>query len=243
MSTGNTPTEAITAYGASDRGSIREINEDAYWLNTQLNVYAVADGLGGLPNGDVASGLAMEQVVSAFERNPNTSFIELFDTINLLIHERALVQNPDGLGMATTLTVGRIFNNKLYIGHVGDTGVFLYRDYKLTQLTQDHTMENDILTQLKPGEEVILPPFYRNTLTRCIGPSAELEVATYEHDLQQGDRLIFFSDGLTKVVEPDVICKFIQNSPNPQVLVQTLIAYANEKGAPDNVTTIGVYLN
>ncbi len=234
----------VSSFGHSDKGKVREQNEDMYLVDDRHCVYAVADGLGGLPEGQLASNLAIEYLSKAVSSNNSLDkldYTSLFDRINKKVYKEGQKINKE-IGIGTTLTVLRFNSKEAVIGHVGDSAVFLFRRNSWIQLTTDHTMEEEMRARLKPGEDVYIPEYFSHTLTRCIGQMGDLTTDVYKFSPRPGDRFLVCSDGITKTMSEEEIHKESKDSPNPEDLVMKLIEMANERGGPDNATGIAVFV-
>ncbi len=235
----------ISTYGMSDTGKVRAQNEDAFLRDDAHRVYAVADGLGGLPEGARASNLAILGLEESLHEAGNGDCLDMAETfcrINRRIHVegRAL---GGGLGMGTTLTVMRLVENTVRIAHIGDCAVLLIRDGVATQLTADHTMANEILARRKAGEaETHLPEYFFHTLTRCMGQHASIEPDMICEGLQAGDRLLVCSDGISKILDADDILSESRRAATPDEFVRRIIELANTLGGPDNATGVAVFV-
>lgn len=237
----------LSTYGDTDVGILRPENEDYFLLNDDLRVYAVADGLGGLPHGDVASQLAIESFEELLEKKHSKLSLpdlkKLFIQVNEIVHNEGMRINEE-LGMGSTLTATLIDDDNLIIGHVGDTGVLLLkRDGSFHKLTQDHTMAQEILDTLPEGEHRELPDYYYHSLTRCIGQYGKLDADVDRITLEPGDRILLYSDGVTKTFEDDELINAINTEPNPEELVEHIIDTARERGGPDNCTAIAIFVS
>lgn len=236
----------LSTYGDTDVGLMRPDNEDYFLLNDELNVYAVADGLGGLPHGDIASQLAIESfenLITAKKGNISLPTLKkLFTQVNEIVHNEGLRINEE-LGMGSTLTATVISGDTLIIGHVGDTGVLLLKhDGSFHKLTQDHTMAQEILDSLPEGEHRELPDYYYHSLTRCIGQYGKLDADVDCVLLEPGDRILLYSDGVTKTFEDQELIRTIGSEPNPEELVEHIIDTARDRGGPDNCTAIAIFV-
>ncbi len=234
----------LHAFGQTDRGLVRRQNEDALLLDDQARLYAVADGLGGLPEGSVASTLATDSLKDFQQQHAWDAFPDfqaMFRYINERVVQRGLEINTE-LGIGTTLTAVHFLDDTLRIGHVGDTGVLLLRDRELQQLTRDHTMAQEMLDRLQPGDDPYIPEYYTHTLTRCIGQDGELQVDLETVVVQPGDRILLFTDGVTKTHEMDELGERLQKADSPEAFVRSIVEVANERGGPDNVTAIAIFL-
>ncbi len=229
----------LQSFGFSDPGLLRSRNEDSFLADDTAGIYAVADGLGGLPGGDIASDAATKALTEEI-RNGNFDMEHAFLAINNGVQQAGTSVSTD-LGIGTTLTVIKVEGTKALIGHVGDTGILLFRDDRCTKLTRDHTMAEEVKSRLKPGQQVSIPDHYSHTLTRCIGQIEELEVDLCPFDLQPGDRLLVFSDGVTKTHSMQELEVILRHSTDPEAAVRKIVKTANERGGPDNCTAIAIF--
>lgn len=224
---------------------MRSENEDSYFVSEPHQLFAVADGLGGLPEGSVASGLATEVIneyLAGLAPGDAVDFGSMFERVNLRVFEKGRSISAD-MGIGTTLTVAQFRRDRFHIGHVGDTGLVVFGKDSWRQVTRDHTMAQDMLDRLRPGEHAYIPEYFSHTLTRCIGQLASIKVDTYEDIIVPGERALLFSDGVTKTMEMDEIHEKILATDSPKDLVNEIIETANYRGGPDNVTAIAVYFD
>ncbi|MGA2051778.1 MAG: protein phosphatase 2C domain-containing protein [Opitutales bacterium] len=239
-----TTTLPFQAYAQTDRGLQRERNEDAFLALPKLGFFAVADGLGGLPEGALASMIAVErlqQCLTAPGRNGKIDFDQLFNFVNTAVHDEGLKVSED-VGIGTTLTAVKLNRGQLEVGHVGDSGLLLFRPGQDTrQLTTDHTMAEEMRARLRPGDNVYIPDYYTHTLTRCIGQSGEIEVDRFSIPVAPGDRLLLYTDGVTKVLRLDELNQQVWLDDSPEKFVERIVHIANQRGGPDNVTAIAIF--
>ncbi len=248
----------IHSFGKTDCGLLRDNNEDAYWLSDLYHTYAVADGLGGLPQGELASHLAIESLERHVERayraqsknnNPKDPLLSVrldWNTIvlalNEVVYQKGLALGVS-IGIGTTLSLIHIAENTLHLAHVGDSGVYILRNKVLEKLTKDHTLAQNILDSLRPEEPVPeIPDYFHHTLTRCLGHPEGVEVDQLSLALEGGERILLYTDGITKVLADDDLAQLIRFSESPQALVETIIAEANHRGGPDNSTAIALFV-
>lgn len=231
----------VTSFGLSDIGLLRSRNEDSFLADDNARIYAVADGLGGLPGGDVASDEAT-RVLFGEVNSGNFDMEHAFMAINDGV-QRAGASISTDCGIGTTLTAMKLDGNRAMIGHVGDTGVLLFRDDRCIKLTRDHTVAEEVRSRLKPGQQVSIPDHYSHTLTRCIGQIEELEVDLCQLELIPGDRLLMFSDGVTKTHSIQEIEVVLRGARTPEDAVRKIIRVANERGGPDNCTAVAVFIS
>ena len=235
----------LQAYGRTDRGLERKRNEDNLFTNDLLNIYAVADGLGGLPSGALASSIAikfLEKIVKDPTFTGDLDIKKTFDQINRLVFDEGTKINPE-LGIGTTLTIAQVVqNNSIHVGHVGDSGIFLFSpDGNWKKLTTDHTMEQEMKNHRKPGQTLQLPEYYSHTLTRCIGHMDTIHIHYSHHVFVPGDRILLFTDGISKVLEREELQAKIFEARTPQAFIDDIIETVNKRGGPDNATGIALF--
>jgi len=232
------------AFALTDRGLQRERNEDAFLTLPKQGFFAIADGLGGLPEGAIASMVAVEglqEILTAPGRNGKISFDELFNTVNARVYAEGRKISAD-VGIGTTLTAVKIGRGHLEVGHVGDSGLLLFRPgQEVRQLTTDHTMAEEMRARLRPGDNLYIPDYYTHTLTRCIGQAGEIEVDHFAVPVLPGDRLVLYTDGVTKVLQLNELSQQIWLDDSPEKFVERVIHVANQRGGPDNITAVAIF--
>ena len=227
--------------GAStDVGLIRERNEDAFVAEYPL--FAVADGLGGHVGGEVASSVAVETLTRATkDEGPDDGIPErlgaAIQRANAAVGERAS-KDPRLRGMGTTVTAVVAGRDRVFLGHVGDSRAYLFRDGELRALTEDHSLVQRMVREgrLTPEQAEIHPQ--RSVLTRALGIDEDLEVDQATVEVTAGDRLLLCSDGLTTMVSDEHIRKILAGYDDPQAASEALVEAAKAAGGQDNVTTV-----
>ncbi len=243
----------LLVYGTTDRGKIRETNEDSFYIDDNLGFFAVADGMGGHNSGEVASKLAVEMTYKKYSEmvlkkvkpeviNKDYSLrtnilISSVDYANSVIYQKSK-ENESYKGMGTTLTVGVVEGDNISIVHIGDSRAYILRDNNLIQLTNDDSL---VMEQYRKGfltlEEAKKSSF-RNVLTRALGIKQYNNYFTYEGKLKKGDFVILTTDGLTRMIEENEMIEIINKEKEIKKIVETLINLANEKGGEDNITVV-----
>ena len=244
----------LKAYGHTDVGMVRTNNEDSMLVDERLGLYIVADGVGGAAAGEVASRMVCEVVQLEVARNQTliracvkdptpanrqTVTRLLSRTIQLAsqkVFEASQVQQ-DMLGMASTIAMVQIVGHYAMVAHVGDSRVYLQRDGKVYQITEDHSL---VAEQVRRGDmtaEQAEVSSMRNVLTRAVGFQPVVDVDTLQVELDQGDRLLLCSDGLFNYLPLDELTlaceKLVSDRMGP-----ALISTANKRGGADNITLI-----
>ncbi len=243
----------IAFAGASDMGKSRKNNEDSYLLAPELELAIVADGMGGHNSGEVASSLAVKVTRENYESmrrtgmkpSPYNDKVSLsanqlgcaVQMANSVIFEAGTAQ-ADNKGMGTTLSAAVMDGDKLCIAHIGDSRIYLLRAGAMQQLTEDHSL---VMEHVRKGlltrEQAEVSPL-QNILTRALGTQKTPSVDLVEVVLEEGDRLLFCTDGLFKAVKEDTIRQMIKAQPDDARACAEMIAAANAAGGPDNITTI-----
>jgi protein phosphatase len=238
----------------SDPGKRREANEDSYCCRGDLGLYVVADGMGGHAAGEVASKLA-SQVIETFindtrEADVNTTWPFPYDPALSLDGNRltaafrlanrriaAAMQKDENLrGMATTAAAMLARNNHAVVAHVGDSRLYLYRDGRLTQVTQDHSWVNEQVRAGVLSEQDARTHPWRHVVTRALSGADDPDIEVTEIAVQPGDRILICSDGLSGVVTPDAMAEIIGRQQPLAETCQALVDAANAAGGPDNIT-------
>ena len=225
------------AFGSlTDVGRVRTANEDSMLADEQRSLFVVADGMGGHNAGEVASATALEVLVSRVDGG--TSLAEATSEANTTILAKAS-GDANLAGMGTTLTAVTISDGRTAVfAHVGDSRAYLVRGGDLTQITEDHSVVEELVRdgRLSPEDAETHP--HRSILTRALGVEEHVEVDAYEVDLLPGDRLMLCSDGLTSMVRDPAISVVLRRERNSQRAAETLVDLANRAGGSDNITVI-----
>jgi PPM family protein phosphatase len=223
---------------ASDTGRRRRRNEDNYVVAPPL--FAVADGMGGAQAGEVASRLA----ASALEAGDSdglggtTRIDSLIQEANRRIYDRAST-DPTASGMGTTMTVAIVEGMTVAIGHVGDSRAYLVRGEQMEQLTEDHSLVNELLKTGKLSEEEAQVHPQRSVITRAVGTDPDVDVDRFTIEAQDGDVFLICSDGLSDMVSDEEILELLhQNRDDLDKAVKALVAAANRGGGEDNITAV-----
>lgn len=232
-------------------GLLRPRNEDACCASLSEGdgephggVFAVADGMGGHPGGEVASSLAIAAVVESRIADsvlpPLERLRRLFRAASDRIEQRS-AREPQNREMGTTLTVALIDRGRLWVGHIGDCRLYWIRQRREVQITRDHTMAQDMVDAglLLPAAAERHPASH--VLTRCLGacPDQAPDLLELPLALETGDRLLLASDGLVKAVRPSELADLLRGH-SPDSGADRLLEAALSGGAPDNVTVVVV---
>ena len=230
---------AVGSYArASDTGRKRRRNEDSYVVAPPL--FAVADGMGGAQAGEVASKLAaaaLEETDPGSLSGPER-LESLIQEANRRVYERAS-SDPATSGMGTTMTVALVGSAGVTIGHVGDSRAYVVRSGKLEQLTEDHSLVNELLKSGKLSREEADVHPQRSVITRAVGTDPDVDVDTFVVEASEGDIFLLCSDGLTDMVSDDDIFDTVEkNRDDLDKATKALVSAANRGGGEDNITVI-----
>jgi serine/threonine protein phosphatase PrpC len=246
----------IVGHG-SDVGRVRPLNEDYHrvWSfplgRTTLDLFAVADGMGGASSGEVASKVAMEVLDESFRRYADeinnghqvvavgTLVDKAFRLANRRVYGLA-TQSEGRRGMGTTLTCLAMLGGRGYVGHVGDSRAFMVRGDTIYQLTKDHSWVEEQIEKGLLREEEALEHEWRNLITRALGTRQQVLPDIAELEVRRGDLYVLSTDGLHGLVEPEEILAELKRTRDRQHAVDYLLARANERGGHDNITVVVV---
>jgi serine/threonine protein phosphatase PrpC len=228
--------------GASEAGRVRAVNQDSFHVGEVGGrgfLAMVADGMGGHQSGEVASRKAIEIVRSEFEKSraqPPVALARAVRAANLGIVDYA-AEHPESFGMGTTLTVVLIDDQVGLVAHVGDSRAYLLRDGEIKLLTYDHSWVADRVRQGLLTEGEARRHRYRNIITNALGAAAEIRLDVLHFAVRQGDRILLCSDGASMLL-PDPLLQTLAGQGDPDEAVRRIIAEADERGSPDNVTAV-----
>ena len=244
----------ILSGALTDKGVTREKNEDYYCACSDIGFYAVADGMGGHAAGERASRIAIEVISDYIRGNydasgdgssgDNRRFSEeakrlekAIKLANSSIYEVAS-NNESFKGMGTTIVAVLVRNGKLFYGHVGDSRIYLLRSGSMEQLTEDHSLVQEQINSGLLTEEEAKSSGISNIITRSLGIMPDVEVDLGEISLLEKDMIILCSDGLTSMLDDDLIFNIAKSHKSPQSACRRLVDMANEKGGNDNITVL-----
>ena len=229
----------VGAYAvASDTGRRRRRNEDNYVVAPPL--FAVADGMGGAQAGEVASQLAASALeAGGSDGLEGTKAIDvLIQEANRRIYDRAST-DPTASGMGTTMTVALVEGMSVAIGHVGDSRAYLVRGEHMEQLTEDHSLVNELRKTGKLSEEEAQIHPQRSVITRAVGTDPDVDIDGFTIEAEEGDVFLICSDGLSDMVEDEEILELVHaNREDLDKAVKALVAAANRGGGEDNITAV-----
>lgn len=232
----------------SDRGRVRDNNQDSYFVMPEEGIFLVADGVGGHTHGELASRTAMTDIAAFVRDNPipkgadteliKQYFCDLTKLVNEHIYTIADEQAPRG--MATTLIILYIEGYTAHALNVGDSRVYLIRDGVMTQITEDHTFVNTLVKRGIISEEEAKTHPDRNMITKAIGADRTIEPDFYTFSIKEDDVILMCTDGLYNEVSCDDIIQMINAEDDMRKLCSDLVDRANSHGGGDNITVVSV---
>jgi protein phosphatase len=241
----------------TDKGRVRDMNEDVYVLRAEKGLFVVCDGMGGAPAGEVASQIGVDAILQHLDPGTEAAatprpgsqergylartnhLAAAVRRSNQVIYNQAR-QDPRQADMGTTVVAAWIKEHVASVAHVGDSRAYLWHDDRLEPLTRDHSLvEAHVGAGLLSREEGLLAP-NQNVLVRVLGREPDVDVDVKEVPVQPGDYLLLCSDGLTRMVPEPALAQAFAPGRDPQHICDHLIAAANGRGGADNITVIVV---
>lgn len=234
----------MRVFGKTDVGLVRKINQDFIFYSRESvgafpNLFIVADGMGGHNAGDFASRYAVECFLSYIKNSKPDALIRMVDEgikyANKKIMEKA-AEDENLRGMGTTMVVAYIEDGQLFVANIGDSRLYLL-DKQINQVTEDHSFVATLVCagELTPAEARVHPD--KNVITRAVGAAENAKVDFFEVDLEPGDQILMCSDGLSNMVEDEVLYDIVKNTYIGDV-VDGLIDEAKRNGGSDNIAVI-----
>lgn len=247
----------VFSAGLTDVGRKRNHNEDSFLIDDALQLYVVADGMGGHAGGGTASRIAVETIDKELRRAresrdnpfvtiPNLQDALLPDALRSAVEKACLAifttaqEDPRLAGMGTTVISLVVRDNHAFFAHVGDSRAYLIRGPLIQQISEDHSLVNE---QIKAGmitPEEAKHSRYKNIITRSVGFEEEVQVDVMGLVVEPEDVFLLCSDGLANMVEDQELQEVVLTAPRFEDIPQRLIDLANERGGDDNITVIVV---
>jgi PPM family protein phosphatase len=257
----------VEVFAKTDLGKTRDHNEDrflvadltrgaaslqpdvrAHVVGKEGSLFVVADGMGGAAAGELASEMATDTIYKQLTRalseerevTPQRFAARLKEAVeaaNSQIHTYAAA-HPDVRGMGTTTTAAGLLGDHLFLSQVGDSRAYLIRHGTAVQLTKDQSLMQRLVEAGELTEEEAAKSERRNIILQALGPDARVKVDLTHQELRRGDILVLCSDGLSGQVTKDEIAAIASREPDLRTACEKLIALANERGGPDNVTVV-----
>lgn len=246
----------IQFWASTDVGRVRDHNEDNFLVDKRLRLFVVCDGMGGHAAGEVASAMCVKLVreelsekrdlIEFVHQNP-TDMVARKQLMTVLdqalrnasnkVYEAAL-EDEAKRGMGTTCCMLLLTNHHGYIAHVGDSRIYLLREGDVHQMTEDHSLYNEMvrLGKIRPGEQVNLPN--KNAVTRAVGVREHVDVDVIDFEIEAGDRFLICSDGLSGYFSSNEQIASMLSVPDVRTATEQCIDFAVEAGGKDNITAI-----
>lgn len=229
----------------TDVGCVRNNNEDAVAADENCRLVVLADGMGGYNAGEVASAMAVEGILANLSdmlgngvsklRDLQSAMQQAVDQANRRIFEKANI-DPDCFGMGTTVVMALLWEQRMLIGHVGDSRAYLWRDGNLTQLTRDHSLIQEYIDSGFVTVQEAAHLGYRSLLTRALGVEDTVMLEISDWRLRTDDLFLLCSDGLTDMLNDADIARCLGENDLLQDQAQQLIYNAKTRGGLDNVS-------
>ncbi|QDG54330.1 cyclic nucleotide-binding domain-containing protein [Persicimonas caeni] len=244
----------VQFWATTDTGRVRDHNEDNFLVDSDLNLFVVCDGMGGHAGGEVASAISVRtihevvssrrEVIENLEREPSNPSHR--DTLLGLL-ERAITEASNRVyaaaqhdstrkGMGTTCSALIVCGGRGFVGHVGDSRIYRVRSGRVEQLTDDHSLLNEMIRQGRAKAGDSIPN--QNAVTRAVGVRDSVEVDVDEIEILDGDRFLLCSDGLSGYLESDGQILDLLDGEDLEVIAEACIDHALDSGGKDNITAI-----
>ena len=236
----------MKVFAKSDIGKARDQNEDYYYISDkEIHLYILADGMGGYNGGEIASKLATMSAKNYIESNfiqtdhTKESILELIKSAmeyaNMIVYEKSK-ENTDLENMGTTMEICLIYEERAYIGHIGDSRIYRIRQDIMRKLSEDHSYVQDLVKNGTISKEEAVTHPKKNMLTKALGCASFIEPDIMVKGFQKEDIILICSDGLTNMIKEQEIYEIIRE--NIDDAVNVLINKANELGGYDNISAI-----
>ncbi len=235
----------LRSYAITDIGRKRKLNQDFIYLSeTPIgnlpNVFIVADGMGGHNAGDYASRYAVETVVeeigNSFEKSPVRILGRAIEKANALIRQRAREEAAYN-GMGTTMVIATCIGRYLEVANVGDSRLYVVGD-QIRQITVDHSLVEEMVRMGGIDKASARNHPDKNIITRAIGAQDNIEADFFDLELHTGDMVLLCSDGLTNMVDDEMIRQILTCRGSLKDRVEELVRTANQNGGKDNISAI-----
>jgi PPM family protein phosphatase len=245
---------ALEVATATDPGMVRSHNEDSMGTDAEIGLAVLADGMGGYNAGEVASGIAVAMLTTemkqALENNDPHALDASGETLaekfvrensakaNAAIYQTAKSQ-PQYSGMGTTLVVALFFDNRMTVGHIGDSRLYRLRGEAFEQVTRDHSLLQEQIDSGMITKEQARYSQNKNLVTRAVGIDPEVETEIHTYAVEPGDIYVLCSDGLSDMVQDEDIHSTLSTlQSNLPLAAKQLVQLANDSGGRDNISVI-----
>ncbi|MEW6313296.1 MAG: Stp1/IreP family PP2C-type Ser/Thr phosphatase [Pseudomonadota bacterium] len=240
---------------ATDPGLVRSHNEDSIAVDADIGLAVLADGMGGYNAGEVASGIAVSLIMSEMQQalpsvDPHAAGGVSGETIGeVLLRDKigranasifqAAISQPQYAGMGTTLVAALFYDNRVSVGHIGDSRMYRLRAGQFEQITRDHSLLQEQIDSGMISKEMARLSQNKNLVTRAVGIDPDVEAEIHTHAVQAGDIYLICSDGLNDMVEDEEIGATLgMLEANLPLAATQLVQMANDNGGRDNISVI-----
>ena len=236
----------IKAWGITDKGAVRQQNQDAYYLDVPSELLAVGlvcDGMGGARAGNVASTMAVETFVTTLQgweqadSTPQELLVQAAERANEAVFRRAS-QDPDCRGMGTTMVAVLVQEETAHVLNIGDSRAYHINQAGIVKVTRDHSVVEDLVLRgdITPEQARVHPQ--KNLITRALGAEERVRSDLYQRQLEPGDFLLLCSDGLSNMLTDQELLYEVIHGGEAENCCQRLLDIALSRHAPDNVTAV-----
>ena len=241
----------MDAYAVTDVGQVRSMNQDFIFALTEPigslhNLFIVADGMGGHRAGDFASSYAVQQIVESIRRSTETRPALILQKAvryaNYCLYEKA-EEYEAYQGMGTTLVALTVFGSEALAVNIGDSRLYVVSEDGIRQISEDHSLVAELVRkgELTPGEARRHPD--KNIITRALGIQEEAQIDLFPFHVDDGNRYLLCSDGLSNMVEDEELFRIIRQDKDIQEIGGELLMKANRNGGLDNIAVVLVEID
>lgn len=236
----------MKSYSVTDVGQKRRENQDYVYASEQPignlpNLFVVADGMGGHNAGDFASRCAVSVMAESAKKDMSFNPIKIIRHAIETANEQVLMQaelDPQKAGMGTTMVAVTVVGHYAYVANVGDSRLYVSDSHELAQITRDHSWIAEMVRRGEISKEEARSHPDKNIITRAVGTGPTVKIDFFDVELEEGNRILMCSDGLSNMVEDDTMQEILSSSNNIEESAEKLVALANENGGRDNISVI-----
>ena len=233
-------------YAITDKGRVRESNQDYVFASDTgtgalKNLFVIADGMGGHKAGEYASQQAVHIVLDEIRKKEKKEPVAVLESAissaNRGIYEIAQ-SDPTKLGMGTTIVAATFYDGHLYVANVGDSRLYVMKGDKLTQVTRDHTVVQELILSGNLDENSRIAEEKKHVITRAVGAEPEVRIDIFDVAFEDIDQVLLCTDGLSNMVSDDGIAAILGSDEKVRQKAQSLLDRALENGGKDNITVL-----
>lgn len=236
----------MKSYSVTDVGQKRRENQDYVYASEQPignlpNLFVVADGMGGHNAGDFASRCAVSVLAESVKKDMSFNPIKIIRHAIETANEQVLMQadlDPQKAGMGTTMVAVTVVGHYAYVANVGDSRMYVSDSHDIVQITRDHSWIAEMVRRGEISKEEARNHPDKNIITRAVGTGSTVKIDFFDVELEEGNRILMCSDGLSNMVEDDTMQDILSSSNNIEESAEKLVSLANENGGRDNISVI-----